>query len=88
MTDDTRTYYPNRPLAMTAANRGQRQYQDQSCTSATTQFEPDKGWVAVLFCESNIPDAWDEGFEVRLLSFTAEKTPATWADPKIGRAHV
>ena len=78
---DTRTYYPNRPLAQTAANRGQVKYQDKGVYSAVAQFEPDKGFVAVLFSEVNIPAAWEEGFEVRLPEVNA-KTPADWADKK------
>jgi len=78
---DTREYYPNRPLATTAANRGQEKYQDQGCYSASAQFEPAKGFVAVLFSDRNIPEAWEEGFEVKVVAHLGkEKTPDDWAD--------
>lgn len=78
---DTRTYYPNRPLAQTAANRGQEEYADCGVYSAVAQFEPDKGFVAVLFSETNIPEAWEAGFEVKL-QYIREKTPEDWAAKK------
>lgn len=78
---DRRTYYPNRPLAMTAADRGQREYMEQGVFSATAQFEPDRGFVAVLFSDKNIPDANDAGFEVRV-DTGPEATPANWTKKK------
>lgn len=75
-----KTYYPNRPLARTAANRAQETYIDQGAYSATVEFEPDKGFVVVLYTENNIPAAWEEGFEVRTREDLArrEPTPANW----------
>jgi len=78
---DLRTFYPNKPLAQTAANRGQEEYGALGVYSATAQFEPDHGFVAVLFSEVNIPAAWDAGFEV-VLPFRPVKTPDDWASKK------
>jgi len=75
---DTRTYYPNKPLAQTAANRGQEEYAGQGVYSAAAQFEPDHGFVAVLFAKENIPAAWDAGFEVNIEHLTTTKTPDDW----------
>lgn len=82
---DTRTYYPNRPVAQTAANRGQQEYADRGVYSAVAQFEPDKGFVAVLFSDINIPEAWEAGFEVKL-QHIREKTPEDWAAKKKAEA--
>jgi hypothetical protein len=81
---DSRTYYPNKPLAQTAANRGQKEFEDQGVFSAVAQFVPDKGYVAVLFSEKNIPEAWEGGFEVRTTEEMNSKaaTPSDWASPK------
>jgi hypothetical protein len=57
-------YYPNKPLAQTVANRLQTKYQEQGCYSAAAQFEPNKGFMVVLYSERNIPEAWAEGAEV------------------------
>lgn len=80
---DKREYYPNRPLARTAANRGQFEYEDKGAYSALVQFEPGKGYVAVLVADKNIPEAWDAGFEVQTPKLAVkEKTPDDWAAPK------
>ena len=78
---DLRTYYPNRPLAQTAANRGQQEYGELGVYSAAVQFEPDRGFVAVLFSEKNVPAAWGAGFEV-ISSSLPSKTPEGWAAKK------
>lgn len=79
---DQRTYYPNRPLAQTAANRGQIEYEAAGVYSAAAQFEPGRGFVAVLFSSKNIPAAWENGFEVVTRDITQTPTPEGWAAKK------
>jgi hypothetical protein len=64
--EDLRHYWSNRHAAQRAANDGQVAH---GALDAVVQFEPDKGWVAVLYAARNIPEAWEDGFEVQ--------TPAT-----------
>lgn len=75
-------YFPSRKAAQDGCNWGQRKYADQGVYSAVPQFEPDKGFVAVLFSEKNIPDAWDDGFEVKTRDIVKEKTPLDWHTKK------
>lgn len=82
LSEDKRHYFPNRPAAQDGCNWGQRKYGDQGAYSAVVQFEPGRGFVAVLLAENNIPDAWDDGFEVQTKHFVKEKTPADWAEKK------
>lgn len=79
---DKREFYPNKPLATTVANRLQRKFEEKGCYSAGVQLEPNKGFVVVLFCENNIPDAWDDGAEVQTRQVIPSKAPADWAAPK------
>lgn len=79
MEGDQRRFYKNRPLAQQYANRGQQLF-DQ-VISATVEFEPDHGFVAVLHTDANIPSAWDEGYEVRS-GWQPAKTPPDWTDKK------
>lgn len=75
-------YFANRAAAQEGANWGQRKYADKGVYSALTQFEPNKGFVAILLAENNIPDAWDDGFEVQTKVAVKEKTPEDWAQKK------
>lgn len=79
--EDQREYYPNKPLATTVANRLQTKYEDKGVYSAVAQFEPNKGYVVVLFAENNIPEAWADGAEVvtQQKMTTPEKTPDNWS---------
>lgn len=80
---DQRRYYKNRPLAQQYANLGQQTWSD-TVYSASAQFEPNFGYVAVLHAYHNVPDAWAQGYEVQTpqtVSATS-KTPDDWADPR------
>lgn len=80
--DDQRVFYPNKPAAIAVANNLQRAFTDQGCYSAIPQFEPNKGFVVVLFCKNNIPEAWEMGAEVNTEQMTMRKTPPDWASKK------
>lgn len=80
---DTRRFYHNRPMAMNFANDGQLRWAEQ-VYSATAQFEPQHGFVAVLFSEHNIPEAWAAGYEVRTSALVPSKTPEDWAAGRVG----
>lgn len=82
---DSRTYYPNKPLAQTAVNRGQTEFRDQGVYDGMAQFASGRGFVAVLFAPTNIPEAWDAGFEVvtRAEMDHVTPTPDDWASPKL-----
>jgi len=74
--DDLRRYYRNRPLARLAADSAQEHWPDDIHT-VSVELEPGKGFVAVVHAKANIPDAWQEGYEVRT-NWQPEKTPSAW----------
>lgn len=84
--EDKRHYFPSRPAAQAGVNWGQNKYAERGVYSGVVQFEPDRGFVAVLLAENNIPEAWEDGFEVQTKHFVKEKTPADWATPKKPKA--
>lgn len=77
MEGDLRRYYKNRPLAQRYADEGQRRW--ETVFSATVQYEPDHGFVPVLYSPHNLPEASEAGYEV-LLPHVPEKTPDRWHD--------
>ena len=80
-------YFPSKSAAVDGVNWGQRKYASQGCISGMAQFEPDKGFVAVLVCNVNIPEAWDDGFEVQLPDVLPSRgSPSDWAEKKKPKA--
>ena len=78
MEGDLRRYYKNRPLAQRYADLGQRTW--ETVFSATVQYEPDHGFVAVLYSPHNLPQANELGYEVHL-PHVPEKSPSDWHTP-------
>lgn len=78
---DRRFFWINRQLAQRWADRGQQLWSQVGTTAV--QFEPNHGFVAVLFTDNSIPSAWEEGYEVRPYSDSKHveepRVPEDWA---------
>lgn len=80
---DRRRFYKNRQLAMNYANDAAKYWPDK-VRSADAQFEPNHGFVAVLYTNGALPEAQEHGFEIHdaLVPFKPDATPSDWASKK------
>lgn len=83
MEGDMRRYWRNRPLAQRFADEGQRQWPD-TVYSVTVQYEPNHGFVAILYAYHSVPEIREAGYEIKTPEDLAatETAPANWAAPQ------
>jgi len=78
LTITSRIFHKSRPLANAVMNEAQRKYKEHGAYNAAVQFEPNRGFVVVLFCKVNIPEAWEEGIEVQQPAILPTRPDPTW----------
>lgn len=80
---DRRRFYTNRQLAMNYANDAAKYWPDK-VRSVDVQFEPNHGFVPILYTTGALPEAQENGFEIHdaLVTFRPTATPADWAGKK------